>query len=115
MTAPRSPTTSGSGRWVFWIFLALAVFYLGVEHRAHLAGTLRWLPLAILLLCPLMHVFMHKGHGGHGGHGQGGNAVDSSNGGHGGSKRALTRSEEHTSELQSLMRTSYDVFCLKKK
>src|SRR3546814_8851976 len=26
-----------------------------------------------------------------------------------------TRSEEHTSELQSLMRNSYDVFCLKKK
>src|SRR3546814_2144465 len=27
----------------------------------------------------------------------------------------LRRSEEHTSELQSLMRTSYAVFCLKKK
>src|SRR3546814_9517095 len=27
----------------------------------------------------------------------------------------LPRSEEHTSELQSLMRTSYAVFCLKKK
>src|SRR3546814_4126088 len=27
----------------------------------------------------------------------------------------VTRSEEHTSELQSLMRTSYAVFCLKKK
>src|SRR3546814_9721346 len=27
----------------------------------------------------------------------------------------LKRSEEHTSELQSLMRISYDVFCLKKK
>src|SRR3546814_3120914 len=26
-----------------------------------------------------------------------------------------TRSEEHTSELQSLMRTSYAVFCLKKQ
>src|SRR3546814_9727999 len=26
-----------------------------------------------------------------------------------------TRSEEHTSELQSIMRISYDVFCLKKK
>src|SRR3546814_1506514 len=26
----------------------------------------------------------------------------------------LERSEEHTSELQSLMRISYDVFCLKK-
>src|SRR3546814_4511504 len=28
---------------------------------------------------------------------------------------ANLRSEEHTSELQSLMRTSYAVFCLKKK
>src|SRR3546814_9929157 len=29
--------------------------------------------------------------------------------------RKVTRSEEHTSELQSLMRLSYAVFCLKKK
>src|SRR3546814_2680488 len=29
--------------------------------------------------------------------------------------RGVVRSEEHTSELQSLMRTSYAVFCLKKK
>src|SRR3546814_1060025 len=29
--------------------------------------------------------------------------------------RALDRSEEHTSELQSLMRRSYAVFCLTKK
>src|SRR3546814_6737841 len=28
---------------------------------------------------------------------------------------AIIRSEEHTSELQSLMRSSYAVFCLKKK
>src|SRR3546814_9995097 len=28
---------------------------------------------------------------------------------------SMTRSEEHTSELQSLMRISYAVFCLKKK
>src|SRR3546814_2622895 len=28
---------------------------------------------------------------------------------------ASTRSEEHTSELQSLIRSSYAVFCLKKK
>src|SRR3546814_7395973 len=27
----------------------------------------------------------------------------------------ISRSEEHTSELQSLMRNSYAVFCLKKK
>src|SRR3546814_10905088 len=30
-------------------------------------------------------------------------------------RRSTGRSEEHTSELQSLMRTSYAVFCLKKK
>src|SRR3546814_983093 len=30
-------------------------------------------------------------------------------------KKAVSRSEEHTSELQSLMRISYAVFCLKKK
>src|SRR3546814_10215814 len=29
--------------------------------------------------------------------------------------QAIVRSEEHTSELQSLMRISYAVFCLKKK
>src|SRR3546814_4955136 len=30
-------------------------------------------------------------------------------------RRRSSRSEEHTSELQSLMRISYAVFCLKKK
>src|SRR3546814_4407974 len=30
-------------------------------------------------------------------------------------RAATARSEEHTSELQSLMRISYAVFCLKKK
>src|SRR3546814_3323298 len=32
-----------------------------------------------------------------------------------GANDSRTRSEEHTSELQSLMRISYAVFCLKKK
>src|SRR3546814_3092834 len=35
--------------------------------------------------------------------------------GNGGRDADRTRSEEHTSELQSLMRISYAVFCLKKK
>src|SRR3546814_4553549 len=35
--------------------------------------------------------------------------------GHRQKPRRLSRSEEHTSELQSLMRISYAVFCLKKK
>src|SRR3546814_7265445 len=34
---------------------------------------------------------------------------------HAGRKASANRSEEHTSELQSLMRISYAVFCLKKK
>src|SRR3546814_9958871 len=32
-----------------------------------------------------------------------------------GARKQSDRSEEHTSELQSLMRISYAVFCLKKK
>src|SRR3546814_3890711 len=32
-----------------------------------------------------------------------------------GRRGSVKRSEEHTSELQSLMRSSYAVFCLKKK
>src|SRR3546814_3564974 len=34
---------------------------------------------------------------------------------HGDGHQVAQRSEEHTSELQSLMRISYAVFCLKKK
>src|SRR3546814_2959615 len=50
-------------------------------------------------------------------HGPGGCCgLGSGNGAGGPSRyRRRLRSEEHTSELQSLMRISYDVFCLKKK
>ena len=44
---------------------AVAAFFLLAEHRAHLFGALPWL---LLLACPLMHVFMHRGHGRQGGH-----------------------------------------------
>lgn len=42
-------------------FLVIAGFFLILEHRAHLLG---WLPFLIILLCPLMHFFMRRGHGG---------------------------------------------------
>jgi hypothetical protein len=48
-----------------WIWLALALvlgFFLLTEHRAHLFGVF---PYLLVLLCPLMHLFMHGGHGGH--------------------------------------------------
>jgi DUF2933 family protein len=50
-------------QYVFCGFLAVALFYLLAEHRAHLFGVL---PFLILLACPVMHLFMHHGHGDHG-------------------------------------------------
>jgi hypothetical protein len=56
-------------KWVLAGFLGIAALLLVIEHRTHVFGWLSsygiWL---VLLACPLMHVFMHRGHG-HGGHG----------------------------------------------
>ena len=52
-------------RVVLVAFLAIAAFFLLTEHTAHVFGVL---PYALLLLCPLLHVFMHHGHDGHSGH-----------------------------------------------
>jgi hypothetical protein len=46
------------------MFGAVAAYFLLTEHRAHFFGAL---PFLLLLACPLMHVFMHRGHGRHGG------------------------------------------------
>jgi hypothetical protein len=50
---------------VLLAFLAIAAFFLLTEHTAHVFGVL---PYVLLLLCPLLHVFMHHGHGRHSGH-----------------------------------------------
>ena len=47
-------------------FLAVAAVYLISEHAAH---ALAALPYLLLLLCPLMHLFMHHG-GNNGSHGR---------------------------------------------
>jgi hypothetical protein len=46
-------------------FLLIGAFFLLTEHWAHVLG---FLPYLLILACPLMHLFMHRGHGGHGGH-----------------------------------------------
>lgn len=60
--------------------VAAAALYLSLHHADHVLDAL---PLAVLLLCPLMHLFMHGGHGhggqGHSGQGHGGRRP----GGHG--------------------------------
>jgi hypothetical protein len=48
--------------WAFLGFAAVAAFFLVTEHTAHVFGVLPWL---LILACPLMHIFMHRGHGGH--------------------------------------------------
>jgi drug/metabolite transporter (DMT)-like permease len=40
--------------------LGFAGYFLLIEDRQHPA---QWLPLLILLLCPLLHIFMHREHG----------------------------------------------------
>lgn len=66
---------------VLLAFLAIAAFFLVAEHTAHVAGLL---PYALLLLCPLLHLFMHRGHGAHGNQGDQGNHADHT--GHSGHK-----------------------------
>lgn len=60
-------------RTTFWLspsglaamgFVAAIGYFLITEHWAHTVAALPW---ALLLLCPLFHLFMHRGHG-HGGH-----------------------------------------------
>lgn len=47
-------------------FIGAVLYFLLMEHRAHFIYAL---PYLILLLCPVMHLFMHGHHGRHGGHG----------------------------------------------
>jgi multisubunit Na+/H+ antiporter MnhG subunit len=41
------------------VLASVAAWFLWSEHRIHLLGAL---PYLVLLACPLMHVFMHRGH-----------------------------------------------------
>ena len=45
--------------------LAVAGYLLWSEHKTHVSAIVPYLPWLLLLACPLMHLFMHRGHGGH--------------------------------------------------
>ena len=52
---------------VLLVFLAIAAFFLITEHTAHVLGVL---PFLLVLLCPLLHRFLHgRYRGGHTSHG----------------------------------------------
>src|SRR3546814_10613861 len=93
-----------------WVMLGLPVM-LGVSMlsrkwalRLALAGT-----LLFMLLLALVPFIGKEANGAHRWIGAGGFLIQPSE------FLKPLRSEEHTSELQSLMRISYAVFCLKKK
>lgn len=48
--------------------MAAIAFWVVTEHWAHVKGPLSFLPYLLFLACPLLHLFMHRGHG----HGDGG-------------------------------------------
>lgn len=77
MTAHLEDNLQQRWRFPYWlgacVFLAVAAFFLWEEHRAHLLGAL---PYVLLLLCPIVHLFMHRGHGGHHGHAPARTGVD---------------------------------------
>ncbi len=54
-------------RQTWWIILVVGLIGLTFLLRNHTSHVFSVLPYLILLLCPLMHLFMHKGHGDHGG------------------------------------------------
>lgn len=60
------------GKAAFWktrtgfvtcVFLGIAAILLIFEHRVHALDAMPYLPYLLLLACPLLHVFMHRGHG----------------------------------------------------
>ena len=59
----KSPSWKTGSGMVMCGFLLVAGFYLVTEHTAHTFG---FLPLLLILACPVMHFFHHHGHGGHG-------------------------------------------------
>ena len=76
-SSARGASASGSGVAVVpgWLVPALCVAAVGAVLAVTVFGipTSTLLTGAIILACPLMHIFMMRGHGGHGGNGaQGG-------------------------------------------
>jgi DUF2933 family protein len=62
MNAGKLPDSNAGGwsrhKLVVLGFLAIAAYFLWTEHRAHVV---QFVPYALLLLCPLLHLFHGPG------------------------------------------------------
>src|SRR3546814_15946905 len=82
------------------LFPYTTLFRSGTTHKYHGPGTF---PLRRMHVGGQLRAVLHRHH------------VERRAGKKGKTQKGRQRSEEHTSELQSLMRISYAIFCLKKK
>ena len=67
-TTPTLLSKVNNLSWTHIILIGLSLgggYFLWDRYQAQLIS---FLPYLILLLCPLMHIFMHRGHKGHGNH-----------------------------------------------
>jgi hypothetical protein len=74
--SPSAGATKSRSNIALIAFLLIGAFFLVTEHWAHVSGWFQYWPYLLLLACPVMHLFMHRGHG-HGGHGSSETSNDS--------------------------------------
>jgi hypothetical protein len=58
---PRDRHLARRSKLALAAFATIAGVFLVTEHRAH---ALAFLPWGLLAVCPLVHLFLHRGHGG---------------------------------------------------
>ena len=54
-----SPVTHS---WLFWVFVCFALVGLAFLMTFHAEHSWQYLPFVLLLACPFLHFFGHKGH-----------------------------------------------------
>lgn len=58
---PQAPAPVAKS-WVFWAFVGFALVGLWFLITFHAEHTWQYLPFVLLLACPFLHLFGHRGH-----------------------------------------------------